>query len=159
MTNPEAVGNVNVSMNFLTTSTGPSRGIDVSAGLRPVSDFSGTPSSPQSNLFSDTIVAGTYTTATISVPLNVALSLSFDSRIKPFPGFYGFLGKQNEIATATARLADMVFNLDAGITVNSLDAGIVNNSLSTVPVPAAAWLFGSALLGVFGFSRRKKLTA
>ncbi len=26
---------------------------------------------------------------------------------------------------------------------------------STVPVPAAAWLFGSALLGMFGFSRRK----
>lgn len=26
---------------------------------------------------------------------------------------------------------------------------------STVPVPAAAWLFGSALLGFFGFSRKK----
>ena len=26
---------------------------------------------------------------------------------------------------------------------------------STVPIPAAAWLFGSALLGFFGFSRRK----
>jgi len=24
-----------------------------------------------------------------------------------------------------------------------------------VPVPAAAWLFGSALLGFFGFTRRK----
>ncbi len=29
-------------------------------------------------------------------------------------------------------------------------------SVSAVPVPAAAWLFGSALLGMFGFSRRKK---
>jgi len=28
--------------------------------------------------------------------------------------------------------------------------------ISPVPVPAAAWLFGSALLGFFGFSRRKK---
>ncbi len=28
--------------------------------------------------------------------------------------------------------------------------------VSAVPVPAAAWLFGSALLGMFGFSRRKK---
>jgi len=28
-------------------------------------------------------------------------------------------------------------------------------SISTVPVPAAAWLFGSALLGFFGLSRRK----
>lgn len=29
------------------------------------------------------------------------------------------------------------------------------NAPSPVPVPAAAWLFGSALLGFFGFSRRK----
>lgn len=27
--------------------------------------------------------------------------------------------------------------------------------LSAVPIPAAAWLFGSALLGIIGFSRRK----
>lgn len=30
-----------------------------------------------------------------------------------------------------------------------------NFTISPVPVPAAAWLFGSALLGFFGFSRRK----
>ena len=30
--------------------------------------------------------------------------------------------------------------------------------LSAVPVPAAAWLFGTALLGFFGFSRRKANT-
>ena len=28
-------------------------------------------------------------------------------------------------------------------------------NISAVPVPAAAWLFGSALLGFFGFSRKK----
>lgn len=28
--------------------------------------------------------------------------------------------------------------------------------LSTVPVPAAAWLFGSGLIGLFGLARRKK---
>ena len=32
-----------------------------------------------------------------------------------------------------------------------------NFTVSAVPVPAAAWLFGSALLGFFGFSRRKNL--
>lgn len=36
-------------------------------------------------------------------------------------------------------------------TDNLLFAGDIN----PVPVPAAAWLFGSALLGFFGFSRRK----
>ena len=30
-----------------------------------------------------------------------------------------------------------------------------NIEVSAVPVPAAAWLFGSALLGFFGFSRKK----
>jgi hypothetical protein len=29
-------------------------------------------------------------------------------------------------------------------------------SLSTVPVPAAAWLFGSGLIGLIGIARRKK---
>lgn len=29
------------------------------------------------------------------------------------------------------------------------------STVSAVPVPAAAWLFGSAILGMFGFSRRK----
>ena len=31
--------------------------------------------------------------------------------------------------------------------------------VSPVPIPAAAWLFGSALLGFFGVSRRRKLKA
>ena len=29
---------------------------------------------------------------------------------------------------------------------------------SAVPVPAAVWLFGSALVGLFGFQRRKRMT-
>jgi len=34
-------------------------------------------------------------------------------------------------------------------------AGIDNFKLNAVPVPAAAWLFGSGLLGMFGMARRK----
>ena len=37
----------------------------------------------------------------------------------------------------------------------SIDNLNVASNISTVPVPAAAWLFGSALLGFLGFSRRK----
>lgn len=29
-------------------------------------------------------------------------------------------------------------------------------TVSPVPLPAAAWLFGSAMLGLFGFSRRRR---
>ena len=50
-----------------------------------------------------------------------------------------------------------------GTQTDTLSGGYAINALlyrdtvipSTVPVPAAAWLFGSALLGFFGFSRRK----
>ncbi len=31
----------------------------------------------------------------------------------------------------------------------------LGNAVSNVPVPAAVWLFGSALMGLFGVSRRK----
>ena len=34
--------------------------------------------------------------------------------------------------------------------------GTPESVVSTVPVPAAVWLFGSAILGLFGFSQRKK---
>jgi hypothetical protein len=35
------------------------------------------------------------------------------------------------------------------------DVGMLTVSLTTVPLPAAAWLFGSGLLGLFGVARRK----
>jgi len=34
----------------------------------------------------------------------------------------------------------------------------INGSVSAVPVPAAVWLFGSGLIGLFGISRRKQMT-
>ena len=40
-------------------------------------------------------------------------------------------------------------------TTNAGYAGWNSMEVSQVPVPAAAWLFGSALLGFFGFSRKK----
>lgn len=40
-----------------------------------------------------------------------------------------------------------------------LQAKLNTGSVSVVPVPAAVWLFGSALLGLVGFSRRKRAAA
>ena len=34
--------------------------------------------------------------------------------------------------------------------------GFSGGSVSAVPIPAAAWLFGSAILGLFGIARRKR---
>ncbi|MDH5473491.1 MAG: VPLPA-CTERM sorting domain-containing protein [Gammaproteobacteria bacterium] len=44
---------------------------------------------------------------------------------------------------------------------NFLDASMISSTLgsvavSAVPVPAAVWLFGSGLIGLIGFARRKK---
>lgn len=35
------------------------------------------------------------------------------------------------------------------------ETGLMTNEISAVPLPAAVWLFGSALLGLFGFARRR----
>ena len=42
-----------------------------------------------------------------------------------------------------------------GYVPGGFDAGISYSGVSSVPVPAAAWLFGSALLGLAGIKRRK----
>jgi len=52
--------------------------------------------------------------------------------------------------TNTSQFNKTVINLDvAGQYMNY-------SELSSVPVPAAVWLFGSALLGLFGFNQRNK---
>jgi len=54
-----------------------------------------------------------------------------------------------------------VFNLPDGYVVNSADGRIVNNwytglgAPSAVPIPAAIWLMGSALVGLLGVRRKK----
>lgn len=52
-----------------------------------------------------------------------------------------------------------VFTL-SGFAENALDSSINSDygfQLTAVPLPAAAWLFGSALLGFIAFSRRRKI--
>jgi hypothetical protein len=44
---------------------------------------------------------------------------------------------------------------NTGRTLQSV-GGVDNWSVSVVPVPAAAWLFGSGLIGLIGIARRKK---
>ena len=41
---------------------------------------------------------------------------------------------------------------DLGVFAESFD----NLSLNPVPIPAAVWLFGTALIGLFGFGKRRK---
>lgn len=91
-------------------------------------------------------------------------------------GYLGFLRQTSSTAegwleysfalTLTEVMADLSFLIFAPTgTRHGAYPGLDNVSLvgptvpatSAVPVPAAAWLFGSALLGFFGFSRRKAI--
>jgi hypothetical protein len=56
-----------------------------------------------------------------------------------------------------------VFNMDSGKQLNGNKAAnnlyvwvVQSGDVSAVPVPAAVWLFGSGLLGLIGFAKRKR---
>lgn len=45
--------------------------------------------------------------------------------------------------------------LDFTLNWDGSNATLTYGTASTIPVPAAAWLFGSAMLGMVGVARRK----
>lgn len=75
----------------------------------------------------------------------------------------------SSIIGATTRTGDFTLNLAAGVYNFMLNPSSPNARFNfeisssavvgEVPVPAAAWLFGSALLGMAGFVRRKSQPA
>ena len=84
-------------------------------------------------------------------------------------GFLSTTGDQ--VFAATTDWASYTYNytIDAGATrlkivllginadsVMGYDNVCIDDCTAVVPVPAAAWLFGSGLLGLFGIARRKK---
>lgn len=61
--------------------------------------------------------------------------------------------------TSLILAAIRAFDLRVGIHVGSIGyKGRYSESLVAVPLPAAAWLFGSALIGFFGFTGLRKRT-
>ena len=49
----------------------------------------------------------------------------------------------------------LAYNIESNELGQVINTGVVNTT-SVVPVPAAAWLFGSAILGLLGIARRKR---
>ena len=66
---------------------------------------------------------------------------------------FGTLGSFN--FTNTTAIAKLHLISDNPTVGSYLD----NLSFNPVPVPAAAWLFGSGLVGLIGVGRRRKITA
>ena len=55
------------------------------------------------------------------------------------------------IDSYTGNPAAMLYDQSGGLEMTSLSV----NTVSAVPVPAAVWLFGSGLIGLVGFARRR----
>ena len=58
-----------------------------------------------------------------------------------------------EWAAILADVTLIAINTDAFDGADTI--GVDNFAISSVPVPAAVWLFGSGLIGLIGLSRRK----
>ena len=79
--------------------------------------------------------------------------------IRPDQGVKADWLNQSLIFTATAEIQTLTFQAvlnpdDPGARVS---LGLDGVSISAVPIPSAVWLFGSGLIGLVGFARRKKI--
>ena len=59
-------------------------------------------------------------------------------------------------AGGVAQAQVCLFFSTAGCIPGATQAVVIDGQFSLIPIPAAVWLFGSALVGVFGLSRRRK---
>jgi hypothetical protein len=85
-----------------------------------------------------------------------AVNFLFDSEVGT--DVTGFLSSSNFFYLDTAALD---YDMSGRFDLLCADSGCISQSYSTfsptvIPVPAAIWLFGTALIGVVGFSKRRK---
>jgi len=88
------------------------------------------------------------------------LSFDLDADLEFFQPNDFVLGTFNfdTLSYGTSALDISVIGL-AGALGLPLDAELRSGSVSVVPVPAAIWLFGTGLIGLIGFSKRRKATS
>ena len=98
---------------------------------------------------------------------NLLDSLSYEGELIPFTeGNVLTISDSNSEILSIARIAD---GFDSNFNASDFQAGCITpgtaniagsgdcsvSSVSTVPVPAAVWLFGSGIIGLVGLARRK----
>lgn len=93
------------------------------------------------------------------VPSSFSWSVGEDV-MSTFDGFFADRGLDNFLAGASLELSDFtITNLD-GTSIDGeymfYEAGTSHATISAVPIPAAVWMMGSALLGLVGVARRRK---
>ena len=68
-------------------------------------------------------------------------------------GYYGFTGITFDRVMMAAVSPDTTIELNLDTTIGFT---LIDNLQFATPVPAAVWLFGTALIGLFGFNKRRK---
>ncbi len=87
---------------------------------------------------------------------NSVFTQVFDSSSLAFSGLLAFdQTVQAQFDAVSARFVQ----LSLGASGAAIDEVEIMHSVSAVPVPAAAWLFGTALAGLIGFGRRRSTPA
>lgn len=84
---------------------------------------------------------------------------SYSATMAEFAGLAGLDNTDPIAKMSLSFLAEGSFSFGGNIQPNVRSGGDVwfdNVSVSAIPIPAAAWLFGSGLLGMIGIARRKK---
>lgn len=126
------------------------------------------PLSPGFDQFTDTFSFSVATDTAVKVQINElviedlpVLDVLFDIEGSTATGSVGsFSGTGLPIDFVTGVLtAGTVYNLTIVGDATGLAGGDYTGSITAVPVPAAAWLFGSALIGLAGMSRRRNQRA
>ena len=134
-------------------------------GTRPIlgnTTSSSGRSDPWSIIFDDTqhSVAFTLAMKTLSNSFHLTAYLAdtvtetfeIDAGSTESYGYYGFTGIEFDRIVMAAVSPDTSIELNLDTTIGFT---LIDNLQFSTPVPAAIWLFGSALIGFVGFGRRK----
>jgi hypothetical protein len=139
---------LNTSAGGGTWQFGPGGSISITGGV----DFQG--STPDISLGS-TLLTGTFSSATVSDTgvFEVTFGSFTDVKHPSLLSYYGMPGG-NYDGSLTILFSAQNSGPGNAFTSTSLFGGSIAN-VAAVPVPAAAWLFGSGLLGLYSAVRRK----
>ena len=94
------------------------------------------------------------TKSLVTVTANPAFKYALDVLVNGINVLQFATSNLDKVFNLTFLSTDVVQFLVAG---NAGRSGSIDISVSSVPVPAAVWLFGSALMGLIGASRRKNI--
>lgn len=91
-----------------------------------------------------------------TVDVGAGESATFDYKLSSFVPFKDISGfSVNDLGHGFTNLSEGVYNFIISGKSTGLNGGVYQVGTTVVPLPAAVWLFGTALFGVLGITKRK----